>query len=211
MSPRPLVVLKAGITLDGRIADAHGRSQWITGPEARMAGHRLRSELGAVMVGSGTLLADDPSLNTRCEGGRDALPVLLDSRLRIPADARVLTAGRRPLIFCAPDAPERALPADIVRIPRAADGLDLQAVMAELSARGVTGVLVEGGGRLHRSLLGAGMVDRLELFVAPKILAGGSGFVGGAPWSLAEAPAFSVLRVGIVGGDVHISMERRDV
>ena len=88
MSPRPLVVLKAGITLDGRIADAYGRSQWITGPEARMAGHRLRSELGAVLVGSGTLLADDPSLNTRIDGGRDALPVILDSRLRIPDDAQ---------------------------------------------------------------------------------------------------------------------------
>ncbi len=211
MSPRPLVVLKAGITLDGRIADAYGRSQWITGPEARMAGHRLRSELGAVLVGSGTLLADDPSLNTRIDGGRDALPVILDSRLRIPDDARVLTAGRRPLIFCAPDAPERVLPADIVRVSRTAGGLDLSAIMAELSARGVTGVLVEGGAHVHRSLLSAGLVDRLELFVAPKILAGGAGFVGGVPWALAEAPTFSVVRVEIVGGDVQISMERRDV
>jgi diaminohydroxyphosphoribosylaminopyrimidine deaminase/5-amino-6-(5-phosphoribosylamino)uracil reductase len=211
VSARPLVVLKAGITLDGRIADADGRSQWITGPQARMAGHQLRSELGAVMVGSGTLLADDPALNTRIEGGRDALPVILDSNLRIPQDARVLTAGRRPLIFCAPDAPVRSLPADVVRIPRATHGLDLHAVMAELSARGVAGVLVEGGGQVHRSLLDAGMVDRLELFVAPKILAGGSGFVGGQPWSLESAPTFVVVGVAIVGGDVRISMERRDV
>ena len=115
---RPRVVLKAGVTLDGRIADAFGHSQWITGPDARAAGHVLRSTLDAILVGSGTLLADDPSLNTRIPGGRNALPVILDSRLRIPDTARVLTAGRRPVIFCAEDAPQRSLPADIVRVPR---------------------------------------------------------------------------------------------
>jgi diaminohydroxyphosphoribosylaminopyrimidine deaminase/5-amino-6-(5-phosphoribosylamino)uracil reductase len=208
---RPLVVLKAGTTLDGRIADADGRSQWITGPAARQEGHRLRDALGAVLVGSGTLLADDPSLNTRVEGGRDALPVILDSSLRIPDDARVLTAGRRPLILCAPDAPDRRLAADVVRVPRAEAGLDLHAVMAVLAERGVTGVLVEGGGRVHRSFLDAGLVDRLELFVAPRILAGGPGFVGGSPWRLSDGPAFSVVSVAVVGEDVRISMERRDV
>jgi diaminohydroxyphosphoribosylaminopyrimidine deaminase/5-amino-6-(5-phosphoribosylamino)uracil reductase len=204
-------VLKAGITLDGRIADFEGISQWITGPEAREAGHHLRSSLGAVLVGSGTLMADNPSLNTRTEGGQDALPVVLDSNLRIPDDARVLTAGRRPVIFCAPDAPARGLPADIIRVPRSTVGLDLTAVLAALWERGVRGLLVEGGGQVHRSMLDADLVDRLELFIAPKILAGGAGFVGGSPWSLSMAPTFRVVAVSLVGDDVRISMERRNV
>ena len=114
---RPWVTVKAAITLDGRIADADGASQWITGPQARAAGHALRNGHDAVLVGSGTLQSDDPSLNTRLDGGRDALPVLLDSELRCPADAKVLSAGRRPVIFCAPGAPERTLDADVVRVP----------------------------------------------------------------------------------------------
>ncbi|MCB9778873.1 MAG: bifunctional diaminohydroxyphosphoribosylaminopyrimidine deaminase/5-amino-6-(5-phosphoribosylamino)uracil reductase RibD [Alphaproteobacteria bacterium] len=203
---RPLVVLKAGTTLDGRIADSTGASQWITGPQARAAGHRLRDGCDAVLVGSGTLLADDPSLTTRIEGGRDALPVLLDTELRCPSDARVLTAGRRPLILCAPDAPQRDLPADIVRVPRGPDGLDLRAALAELVRRDVHALLVEGGGRVHRSFLDAGLVDRLHLFVAPKVLAGGAGWIGGAPYGLAEAPGFRVVGMARVGDDVHLEL-----
>ncbi|NOY25977.1 MAG: bifunctional diaminohydroxyphosphoribosylaminopyrimidine deaminase/5-amino-6-(5-phosphoribosylamino)uracil reductase RibD, partial [Oligoflexia bacterium] len=99
---RPAVILKAALTLDGRIADAAGHSQWITGPQARAIGHQLRDQADAVLVGRGTLLADDPALCTRgVAGGRDALPVVLDSELRCPQDARVLSAGRRPLFFAA--------------------------------------------------------------------------------------------------------------
>lgn len=207
-SGRPLFVLKAAITLDGRIADAQGHSQWITGPEARAAGHALRDQLDAVMVGSGTLLADNPSLNTRIEAGRDALPVLLDSNLRCPPDARVLTAGRRPLIFCALDAPQRELPADVVRIARDADGrLALEPMCGALRERDVHSVLVEGGAQVHRSLLDAGIVDRIELFVAPKVLAAGDGFVGGPGYLLKNAPTFRVLSVEKTGEDVRITLE----
>jgi len=205
---RPLVVLKAAATLDGRIADAQGRSQWITGAAARAAGHRLRDRLDAVLVGSGTLLADDPSLNTRAEGGRDALPVVLDTELRCPPDARVLTAGRRPLIFCATDAQERDLGADIVRVPRGAGGLELRAVLEALVARGVHSVLVEGGGRVHRSFLDGGCADRVHLHLAPKVLAGGAGWVGGDPLSLAGAHRFTVTSVSHLGDDVLIEMGR---
>jgi diaminohydroxyphosphoribosylaminopyrimidine deaminase/5-amino-6-(5-phosphoribosylamino)uracil reductase len=205
----PRVWLKAGCTLDGRIADASGASQWITGPQARSHAHRLRDRFDAVMVGSGTLIADDPSLNTRVEHGRDALPVLLDSRLRCPAGAKVLTAGRRPRIYCALDAPERDLPADIVRVPRARGGLDLGSVLRDLAGCGVLDVLVEGGGQVHRALLADELADRLLLFIAPKVLAGGPGFVGGEPLSLGGAFDFQLLQVERFGQDLMLDLAVR--
>ncbi len=204
---RPRVWLKAGCTLDGRITDHQGRSKWITGPGAREHGHRLRDHLDAILVGSHTLLDDDPSLNCRLDGGRDPLPVVLDSSLRCPPSAKVLTAGRRARIYCASDAPDRDLPADVVRVPRGPGGLDVAAVLADLADQGVNDLLVEGGGRVHRSLLDAGLADRLLLFVAPKVLAGGTGFVGGTPLDLPDAYTFSVVEVSTVGGEVLIELE----
>ncbi|MFT4977619.1 MAG: diaminohydroxyphosphoribosylaminopyrimidine deaminase [Myxococcota bacterium] len=210
---RPLIVLKAGVTADGRIASAFGESQWITGPAARTAGHQLRHRLDAVLVGSGTLLADDPSLSTRLPdgAGRDARPVLLDTMLRCPEGAKVLTAGQQALIFCAQDAPSRSLPAEIVRVPRAksGEGLSVSAVLSALVARGLHSVLVEGGGRVHRSLIEAGVVDRIELFIAPKVFAGGPGWVGGAPLHLQDAPVWRIVSATVLGGDVQLSMEPR--
>lgn len=205
---RPLVTVKAAVSLDGRVADAFGRSQWITGEAARLEGHRLRDRHDAVMVGSGTLFADDPSLNTRIEGGRDALPVIVDTQLRVTPEARVMRAGRRPVVLCAQDAPDRALPADVVRVPRAEGGVDLGAGLRALAARGVHSVLVEGGAGLTRALLSAGLVDRLCLFVAPKVLAGGLGFVGGAPIPLAEAYGLRHVDARPVGEDLLIVLER---
>jgi diaminohydroxyphosphoribosylaminopyrimidine deaminase/5-amino-6-(5-phosphoribosylamino)uracil reductase len=205
---RPWVTVKAAITLDGRIADSSGASQWITGPEARAAGHALRDGHDAVLVGSGTLSADDPSLNTRLEGGRDALPVLLDTELSCPLDAKVLRAGRRPLIFCAHDAPESSIDADVVAVARSEAGLDLSAVLAELQSRGVHSILVEGGGMVIRSLLDLELVDRVELFVGPKILAGGPGWVGGQPLALPSAPGFRVVATQTIGQDAHLTLER---
>ncbi len=206
---RPEVWLKAGVTLDGRIADAFGRSQWITGPEARQAGHHLRGEVDAVMVGSGTLLADDPSLNTRVPGLDNALPVVLDTRLRCPADARVLVAGRRALVFCADDAPQRALEADIERVPRGpGGGLDLPTVLTRLHSRGVRTLLVEGGGQVHRSLLELDVADVLHLFVAPLALAGGPGWLAGPGIPLNDARRWHFDSVEMVGKDAHLVLRR---
>jgi len=205
---RPRFVLKAAITLDGRICDAYGQSQWITGPEARGIGHELRSRCDATMVGAGTLLADDPSLNTRLEGGVATRPVLLDSTLRCPSDARVLRAGLRPWIFTGPSAPARVLPADIIRVPLQDNGLDIHAVAAELAARGVRHVLVEGGGRLHRTLFEADLVDELHVFIAPKVLAQGAGWLGGPGIPLAEAPQLRIESVTTVGPDLYLVLCR---
>ena len=206
---RPWVTVKAAITLDGRIADAEGSSQWITSEAARQVGHRLRDEHDAVMVGAGTLRADDPSLNTRSEGGRDALPVVLDTELGCALNARVLSAGRRPVIFHAEDVgPRLDLEADMVGVPRTASGwLELEPVLSSLQDRGVHSVLVEGGGQVIRSLLACGMVDRIELFIAGRVLVGGPGWVGGSPFTLSEAPGFQVIRHDTVGPDLHVVLE----
>lgn len=213
---RPWVQLKAAATLDGRIASDGGESRWITGPAAREVGHRLRDAADAVLVGSGTLLADDPALTTRIPGGRDALPVVLDGALRCPATARLLSAGRRPLLLASEDAlasaegaaRASALNADVVAIPRVSDGrLSLPAALTELHRRGVQSLLVEGGARVHRAFLDAGLVDRIELFLAPRVLAGGPGWVAGPGYPLAGSPGFRLISVAPVGGDLHLSLE----
>jgi diaminohydroxyphosphoribosylaminopyrimidine deaminase/5-amino-6-(5-phosphoribosylamino)uracil reductase len=206
---RPMIVLKAALSLDGRIASAEGESQWITGEPARQAGHGLRDVHDAVLVGSGTLIADNPSLSTRVEGGRNARPVLLDTELRCAPDARVLSAGLRPLIYCAVDAPQRDLDADIVRVERSDAGLELSAVLSDLVSQGILSVLVEGGGRVHHSLLSRGWVDQVHLFIAPMVLAEGPGWVRGTPFPLRGAPRLQVQEVSSVGEDIHLVLEPR--
>jgi diaminohydroxyphosphoribosylaminopyrimidine deaminase/5-amino-6-(5-phosphoribosylamino)uracil reductase len=205
----PEVTLKAAITLDGRIADSSGESRWITGPVARECAHRLRDTHDAVVVGVGTILADNPRLTTRLPGGRDAVPVVLDTDLRMSSHAAILTAGRRPLVFCAEDAVgvEHA-PADTIRVPRAPVGVDIRSVLRVLAGRGHHRVLVEGGSKVHRSFLDAGIVDRLELFVNARVLAAGPGFVGGPGFRLGDAPGFSFVSCERVGADLHVVLER---
>lgn len=204
----PEVTLKAGMSLDGRIASEAGESRWITGPAARARAHGLRDSHDAVMVGIGTVLADDCSLDTRIPGGRNAVPVILDTWLRTPPTARVLTAGRRPIVLCGEDAPDTHLPADIVRLPRGPGGIDLNLALRTLVAHGHHHLLVEGGGTVHRALLGANLVDRIELFLNGRVLAGGAGFASGPGFSLADAPAFRFVSSELVGDDLHVALER---
>ena len=204
----PEVTLKAGITLDGRIASATGEARWITGPAARELSHRLRDQHDAIVVGVGTVIADDPELTTRIPGGRDAVPVVLDSLLRTPAEATVLRRGTA-LVYCAPEAPAVQLPgATIIRVPRGPTGVDVRAVLRDLTARGLHRVLVDGGAHVHRSFLDAGMADRLELFVNARVLAGGPGFVAGPGYALAQAPSFQIDLVERVGDDLRLALER---
>jgi diaminohydroxyphosphoribosylaminopyrimidine deaminase/5-amino-6-(5-phosphoribosylamino)uracil reductase len=175
----PLVTLKAAITLDGRIAGRTGESKWITGEEARREAHRLRAKSDAVMVGVGTVLADDPQLTVRAVRGRDPLRVVLDTHLRTPPGARVVRHGSRSptLIFHAAGADparKRRLEregVELVAVGRSRSrGVSLRAVLRELVRRDVVRLLCEGGSRVHGSLLDSGLADRLALFVAPRIL-----------------------------------------
>jgi diaminohydroxyphosphoribosylaminopyrimidine deaminase/5-amino-6-(5-phosphoribosylamino)uracil reductase len=210
----PEVTLKAGMTADGRIATATGQSKWITSDRAREAAHVLRARHDAVMVGIGTVLADDPSLTTRLPEGsvpgqklpRNAVPVVLDSELRIPAGAKLLSSGARAVVIAAEDAPVRELSADIVRVGRAPGGrIELTAALRALAARGLHRILVEGGSELARSLLEQRLADTLELFVAPLLLPGGIPVVGGEPIArLADGIPLELVSAEPLGPDLHV-------
>ncbi len=178
----PLVTLKLATTLDGRIATATGESRWITGAEARREAHALRARHDAILVGSGTVLADDPELTCRLAGATPvpALRVVADSRLRTPPGARlVATARAHPtLVVTTPGHPPASLArfqdqgAEVITVPRASGGLSLPALLGALAQRGVTRLLAEGGAGIASALLRDGLADRLAWFHAPAAMGG---------------------------------------
>lgn len=193
---RPLVTFKTATSLDGRIAAAGGRSQWITGEAARAAAHALRASHDAIMIGASTLAADDPLLTVRLPG----LPVRPPVRIAVAGRAMV-AAGRR--LFASLDAgpvwlvhaegtsPPRDLPAGVETVTVAAGALgrpDPRAMLSELGRRGLTRVLVEGGARLAGALMKAGLVDRIAWFRAPLAL-GGDGVPALEPLGIADPDA----------------------
>ncbi len=208
---RPLVVLKAAATLDGRIATVTGESQWITSAAAREHVHGLRDRHDAILVGSGTALADDPQLSCRLEGGRDPVPVLLDARLRVSSTARMFASGAGALVYSTRQPPVDH-PATVIQVPAGAQGgVDLEAVLSHLARRGVHSLLVEGGGAVHRSFLDAGLVDRVLLYLAPKIFAGGPGWVAGPGIErLADGFDMDLVQVTMLAPDLLLELVRRD-
>lgn len=187
----PFVVAKVAMSLDGKIATRSGKSRWITGPAARFYGHQLRDWYDAVMVGVGTVLADDPSLTTRLPGtsGRDPVRIVLDSAARTPPGARVLArhpAARTVIATTTGASSERlaALQQAGAHVLVAGDGprVDLVELMKELGRQEITSVLIEGGAEVHGSALAAGIVDKVAWFIAPCIIGGRAapGPVGGA-------------------------------
>lgn len=180
---RPLVTLKAATSLDGRIATASGESRWITSEPARAYGHLLRARHDAILVGIGTALADDPELTCRLAGLEDRSPVrvVIDGGLRLPPTSKLArSADSVPLwLICRDDAPadRRALlaaaGAEVLPVPAdGAGGVDLDAALRALGARGLTRLLVEGGGRIAGALLRADLVDRIALLRAPMLIGG---------------------------------------
>jgi diaminohydroxyphosphoribosylaminopyrimidine deaminase / 5-amino-6-(5-phosphoribosylamino)uracil reductase len=179
---RPFVILKLAASLDGRIATARGESRWISSPEARRFVHELRNRVDAVMVGSGTALADDPALTCRLRGGRDPLRVVVDGRLRLSPRARMLhqrsNAGTViATTRAASPAQARRLAqagAEILTVASSRGQVTLAALLRDLAKRGIVSVLVEGGGERAAAALRARLVDRLLVVTAP-ILLGGDG------------------------------------
>jgi len=217
---RPLVTLKLASTLDGQIATSQGESRWITGERARERAHLLRARHDAVMVGSNTVLADDPVLNCRLPGLADRSPVriVVDGRLRVPLTAQIVAGARQiPTWFITlkGDAPERHQAfrdcgVELIEVARAGETVDLAAALLELGRRGLTRVLVEGGATLAAALLRAGLVDHIAWFRAPRLI-GGDGVPAVTAFGIAklvDTPRFERVTVETLDEDVLESFRR---
>jgi len=181
---RPWVRMKIAATLDGRTALANGKSQWITGPEARKDGHRWRARACAILTGIGTVKADDPRLTVRdVETSRQPLRIVVDSRLEISEKAKVLSGGA--LIFCAVE-PEKISGAEIQKLANPSGKVDLPAMLAELARRGINELHVEAGFRLNGSLVREGCVDEFLIYLNPSLL-------GDAAQGMVDLPGFDDL------------------
>ncbi len=210
---RPHVTLKCAMTLDGKIAAYDRSARWITAPAARLEAHRLRSESDAVMVGIGTVLADDPALTVRVDPPwpREPLRVVVDSRARLPLTARLIGAGSpaRVIVAVAGEAPpERVARLEargltVLSCKSRDDRVDLSDLCARLFALDVVGVLLEGGSELNWGFLEAGLVDRVAIFIAPVLIGGALAptAVGGRGFRLPEALRLEALTARPVGPD----------
>ena len=208
---RPWLRLKVAATLDGKTALENGQSQWITSPEARRDGHGFRARACAVLTGIGTVKEDDPQLNVReIETPRQPLKVLIDSRLEVPLDAKLLQNGPV-LIACALEIPEktRALRdrgIEVVVFPNDAGKVELETLFRELGRRQLNEVHVEAGFKLNGSLLREGLVDELLLYLAPRLMghAGQGMFNLPALQDLKDMAQLDIFDMARVGGDLRL-------
>ena len=176
----PYVVLKSGVSLDGKIATKTGESKWITGATSRAKVNELRSELRGIMVGVNTVIIDDPTLNCNIDGGRNPIRIILDSNLRIPLDSKILkTAYKYETIIATTkniDLNKKALveelKAKVITIDSINNKVDLNKLMIKLGEMKIDSILLEGGGEVNYSALEAGIIDKLMLFMAPVIIGG---------------------------------------
>jgi diaminohydroxyphosphoribosylaminopyrimidine deaminase/5-amino-6-(5-phosphoribosylamino)uracil reductase len=217
---RPFVRLKAAVSLDGRSGLADGRSQWITGAPARADGHRWRRRAGAVLTGVGTVLADDPRLDVReVATPLQPLRVILDSRLRTPAQARILAPPGEVLIVASVDAPRAAADAlreagaTVIALPgtrRPGAGIDLAELLGELAQRGINELHVEAGPTLNAAWLAQGLVDELLVYMAPMLIGPGLGLANlPALNGLAQAERLEFVETRAVGGDLRLRLRPR--
>ena len=208
---RPWVTLKAAVTLDGKLATRTGDARWVTGPEARARVHRLRDRVDAVLVGSGTALADDPLLTTRLPRGKghDAIRVVLDTRLTLPPSLRLFHPESPPLTLVATGSREQRRfgpGVEIVRCRTQGKRVDLADLLHKLAERGITHLLVEGGAEVHQAFLAAGLVDRVVLYIAPKVLGGGKDWLGAdGPERMADALRLGGVEVRRLGEDLVVT------
>lgn len=177
---KPYVVLKAAMSLDGKIATASGESMWITGEISRENVHKLRNKYSAIMVGVNTIIRDNPSLTCRVPNGRNPIRIIVDSKLRIPLDSRVLDISNRSrcLIATTEKASKDKIKqlkdrgVEVLVLQDKDERVDIRKLIEDLGRLKIDGVLLEGGGTLNFSFLEAGLVDKVEFYIAPKIIGG---------------------------------------
>ncbi len=211
---RPFVLLKAAMTADGKIASFSGKSRWITSPAARDYSQRLRREYDAILVGINTLLCDNPQLNYRLAEPkrRPLIRVILDARLRTPQSAAIFDRAEPVLILAAADCDSEAklrlerVGAEVIIAPASGGQIDLDFVCRELGKRQVSSLIIEGGAEVNWSALAAGIVDKLLLILAPKILGGRAAVpvVGGSGFELDRAVALDKIRIFRIGPDIAL-------
>jgi diaminohydroxyphosphoribosylaminopyrimidine deaminase/5-amino-6-(5-phosphoribosylamino)uracil reductase len=210
----PFVTVKYAQTLDGRIATASGRSQWISSAAARKFAHQLRAEHDAVLVGSGTVINDNPELTVRLVRGRNPLRVIVDSRLKIPSQAKILQniSAAKTLIATVKTSDDaqykriEATGAEIITVKKDKQGhVDLKKLLKILAARGISSVLVEGGAQIITSVLKNDLATRLVTIIAPKIIGRGIEAVGDLRISdLKYAKKLSFQKIKRIGPDIMI-------
>ncbi len=210
----PFVILKSALTLDGKIATAMGDSKWVTNDKSRGYVHKLRAMVDAVLVGVGTVAADDPQLTARIPGGKDPLRVVVDSGLRFPRNAQMLRSQSPAGTLVATVSRDgtaihelASLGAEILPCRERDGRVDLRDLLAQLGARGIQSLLLEGGGVLAGEALRQGLVDKFLLFFAPKLV-GGEGIAPFAGPGVARmADAFRLRDITVTRFDDDILVE----
>jgi diaminohydroxyphosphoribosylaminopyrimidine deaminase/5-amino-6-(5-phosphoribosylamino)uracil reductase len=216
VSRTPFVISKVAMTLDGKIAAYNGHSKWITGEESRHNVHLLRNEVDAILVGIGTVLADDPMLTTRlATGGKSPIRVVLDSDLKTPLEAKIMDTTEAKTLIVAKEGADQAKAKvleekgiEIIYVPKTNIGLDLAELLNKLYEKGVTDLLVEGGSEINGSFLRAGLINKYFIYVAPKILGGRDSlapFTGDNVESMDEALNVTIHSVENFGEDILIT------
>ncbi len=217
---KPFVILKIAMSLDGKIATVSGESQWITAEGSRQRGHEIRDAVDAILVGSSTVVRDNPSLTTRLQDreGQNATRIVLDSHGRTPRDARIFNpeSSAGVIIAVTPDAPAKNISAlekagaEVITVPAAHGRVCFERLMKILGEREITSVLIEGGGEINASAITAGVVDKVMCFIAPKFIGGqdAPGPIGGEGISsLRDAPHLQQISITRIDGSADFLIE----
>lgn len=211
ISQKPFVMVKMAMSADGKTATRTGDSKWVSCPESREYVHRLRSEFDAVMVGAGTVIKDDPKLTARIRGGRNPYRVIVDGALRTPMDSNVLrNRDGRTIIATTEKAPKSKLKKLRNVLPCGKSEVDMRKLLLGLGAMGIKKILIEGGGELNATALEAGIVDRICLFVAPKIIGGRNAkpvFGGEGIARMTDATVLNPQKIRKIGIDLMLTYD----
>jgi diaminohydroxyphosphoribosylaminopyrimidine deaminase/5-amino-6-(5-phosphoribosylamino)uracil reductase len=214
VNQQPFVILKVASSLDAKIATRNGESQWMTGEASRAFVHRLRNQVDGVIIGIGTVLKDDPMLTARIRGGKDPYRIILDSQLRIPEEAKVIKVSPSRTVIATTELAPRdrveKLEKEGVRVlifESKQGRVDLKSLLSKLGEMGMITLLVEGGSQINGSFLDEGLIDKIIIFLSPKLIGdpqalgifGGHGVI-----NLKEAILLSEVKIRRIGEDVLI-------